>query len=298
MLDAEHAPLKVQPKHDENNYTLGSIGDHNVAIACLAEYGTVNSAVAAKSMQSTFPNLRFGLMVGIGGGIPSQENDIRLGDIVVSLPSEQGGGVIQYDLGKQQTGGFRRVGALNKPPKLLRTAVNTLRATKGIGRKILDLVNQMVDDGDDDDESDEEWTRPTEEDILFKASYEHIGRNLDCCECAKNVSEITVRNQRKSTVPRVHYGNIASGNKVIKNGTLRDGIAEKENVICFEMEAAGLMDDFPCLVIRGISDYADSHKNWKWQQYAAATAAAYAKTLLSLVTPQAVDSLEPVKRSE
>jgi len=64
------------------------------------------------------------------------------------------------------------------------------------------------------------------------------------------------------------------------------------------MEAAGLMDDFPCLVIRGISDYADSHKNWKWQQYAAATAAAYAKTLLSLVTPQAVDNLEPVKRSE
>lgn len=49
------------------------------------------------------------------------------------------------------------------------------------------------------------------------------------------------------------------------------------------MEAAGLMDNFPCLVIRGICDYSDSHKNKRWQEYAAATAAAYAKELLSVV---------------
>ena len=48
-------------------------------------------------------------------------------------------------------------------------------------------------------------------------------------------------------------------------------------MLCFKMEAAGLMDDFPCLVVRGICDYADSHKNKQWQGYAAATAAAYAK---------------------
>ena len=73
MLDSIHTPLKAQPKHDENNYTLGSIGKHNVAITCLPEYGVVSAAVAAKSMQNTFPRLRFGLMVGIGGGIPSDE---------------------------------------------------------------------------------------------------------------------------------------------------------------------------------------------------------------------------------
>jgi nucleoside phosphorylase len=50
------------------------------------------------------------------------------------------------------------------------------------------------------------------------------------------------------------------------------------------MEAAGLMDDFPCLVIRGICDYADSHKNKRWQPYAAATAAAYAKELLNVIS--------------
>lgn len=55
------------------------------------------------------------------------------------------------------------------------------------------------------------------------------------------------------------------------------------DIICVEMEAAGLMDSFPCLVIRGICDYADSHKNKKWQPYAAATAAAYMKELLSVI---------------
>jgi nucleoside phosphorylase len=95
VLDSIHSPLEAQPKYDENNYTLGSIGKHNVVISCLPEYGVVSAAIAAKSMQNTFPRLRFGLMVGIGGDIPSAENDIRLGDIVVSLPTGQHGGVIQ-----------------------------------------------------------------------------------------------------------------------------------------------------------------------------------------------------------
>ncbi|CAG8342501.1 unnamed protein product [Penicillium nalgiovense] len=64
------------------------------------------------------------------------------------------------------------------------------------------------------------------------------------------------------------------------------------------MEAAGLMNDFPCLVIRGICDYADSHKNKEWQGYAAIAVAAYAKELVLVVpidqvktTPTARDTL-------
>lgn len=64
----------------------------------------------------------------------------------------------------------------------------------------------------------------------------------------------------------------------------RDRLAEELGVLCFEMEAAGLMDNFPCLVIRGICDYADSHKNKDWQGYAAATAAGYTKDLLSVIS--------------
>jgi nucleoside phosphorylase len=53
--------------------------------------------------------------------------------------------------------------------------------------------------------------------------------------------------------------------------------------LCFEMEAAGLMLDFPCVVIRGVCDYADSHKNKEWQGYAALAAVAYTKELLGYV---------------
>jgi nucleoside phosphorylase len=82
----------------------------------------------------------------------------------------------------------------------------------------------------------------------------------------------------------VHYGTIASGNQVVKNAAKRDRVsAQLGGVLCFEMEAAGLMNSFPCLVIRGICDYADSHKNYQWQAYAAGTAAAYAKELLSVI---------------
>ncbi|KAL2012539.1 hypothetical protein VTN00DRAFT_64 [Thermoascus crustaceus] len=69
----------------------------------------------------------------------------------------------------------------------------------------------------------------------------------------------------------------------MKHGRTRDKLAQELGILCFEMEAAGLMDNFPCLVIRGICDYADSHKNKIWQEYAAATAAAYAKELLSVI---------------
>lgn len=97
------------------------------------------------------------------------------------------------------------------------------------------------------------------------------------------------RNQRGSQEIIVHYGTIASGNQVIKDGVTRDRLSsELGGVLCFEMEAAGLMNSFPCLVIRGICDYADSHKNKRWQPYAAAAAAACAKEVLSAIPPAEV----------
>lgn len=96
---------------------------------------------------------------------------------------------------------------------------------------------------------------------------------------------------------RVHYGLIASGNKVIKDTQSRDSLDEKfdRHLLCVEMEAAGLMNDFPCIVIRGICDYADSRKEKSWQEYAAAVAAAYAKELLACVQPNIVDAQDSAK---
>ena len=281
MLDTTHGPLVSQPKYDGNNYTLGSIGGHNVVMACLPRYGTNDAAVAGISMQRTFPNLRFGLMVGIGGGIPSADNDIRLGDIAVSLPSGQAGGVIQYDMGKREDGGFRRTGSLNNPPTLLLTAIATLKATRTLGKEITGIVNKAFAD-----EDDEEWRFPEKEsDVLFEDGYELRG------DSAKG-DGIVQREPRKSKNPKCWYGNIGSGNSVIKSSEERYRLVTSEGIICFEMEAAGLMNFFKCIVIRGICDYADAHKHKKWQPYAAAVAAAYAKKLLYIISSQAVEGLE------
>jgi nucleoside phosphorylase len=88
------------------------------------------------------------------------------------------------------------------------------------------------------------------------------------------------RSERDSQDPLPHYGIIASGNSVIKHGGTREQLRLESGVLCFEMEAAGLMLDFPCIVIRGICDYSDSHKNKQWQGYAALAAASYTKELL------------------
>ncbi|KAJ5680087.1 hypothetical protein N7536_011226 [Penicillium majusculum] len=130
MLDEIHPPLPRLPM-DQNTYILGSIREHNVAITSLPSgvYGNISAATVAMQLLSSFRAIRIGLMVGIGGGVPSSNADIRLGDIVVSQPSDTFGGVIQYDLGKALSGGkFKRTGMLNRPPKTLLTALATLQA--------------------------------------------------------------------------------------------------------------------------------------------------------------------------
>ncbi|KAK6519304.1 hypothetical protein TWF281_003139 [Arthrobotrys megalospora] len=105
---------------------------------------------------------------------------------------------------------------------------------------------------------------------------------------------------RKPREMRIHYGLIASGNQVVKDAKFRDALNKElgGNVLCVEMESAGLMNDFPCIVIRGICDYADSHKNKSWQKHAAAVAAAFAKELLSVVPTQEVEQMPAIKSEE
>ncbi|KAF4337456.1 ankyrin repeat [Fusarium beomiforme] len=307
MLDQKHAPLP-KPSNDHNTYTLGSVGNHNVVIACLpfGMVGNSSSATVATRMISTFPSIKFGLMVGIGGGIPPK---VRLGDVVVSTPIDQFPGVVQWDLGKaEECGKLKRTGALNNPPSALLTALALLKTEHEMnGPKIPQYLDDLK----------KNWPRlvpkytrtASLEDVLFRPDYGHVsessayrgtipenedqedeGKSCRFCDRTKII-------KRKSRDMLVHYGLIASGNRVIKDAVFR-GQLNKDlggNVLCVEMEAAGLMNDFPCIVIRGICDYADSHKNEDWQEHAAAVAAAFAKELLEYVQPRELDGERPAK---
>lgn len=279
MLDEQHKPLE-RCGSDENIYDLGSIAGHNVVIVGLqGRIGNNSAAVVVTKMISTFQKIRFGLMVGIGGGVPSAERDIRLGDVVVSKPNQTFGGVVQHDLGKVTMHGFERTGFLNSPPQILLGALDIVQANKIQGKsKIFNYVARLSRISDFRREE-------AGVDILFEAAYGHNGG--DTCNRCSIDRQVTRQSRDSGEEIVVHYGTIASGNQVIKTAVTRDEIsAALGGVLCFEMEAAALMNIFPFLVIRGICDYADSHKNKKWQGYAAATAAAYAKEVLS-ATPLA-----------
>ena len=284
MLDELHEPLPLQrDSRDQNIYTLGRIGFHNVVLACLPAgvTGTISAARVATQMLSSFKRLRFGLLVGIGGGVPNANDDIRLGDVVVSKPTATSGGVIQYDFGKTvQNGRFKRTGSLNRPPNVLLSAVSSLQARHMMeGHKLCEHLAEMVKRYP---KMASQFTYPgTQHDQLYEAKYEHPAGQATCSLC--DVSRLATRKPRLSKDPVIHYGLIASGDRAMNHGPSRDQLAKELDVLCFETEAAGLMDSFPCLVIRGICDYADSHDNKRWQPYAAATAAAYARELLCIV---------------
>lgn len=289
MLDEKHDPLEDQDPQDGNSYRLGRIGKHNIVIACLPEYGTTPAATVAKDMLRTFTSIRIGLMVGIGAGVPSDNDNIRLGDVVISSSDRTYGGVVQWERGKLTDSGFERTGTLNKPPNVLRTALASLKAQHlEDGHRISDTIQAILEKKPHLREENFQH-QGAENDKLYRPEcLEHSESNKLCTPC-RRAEELVARPLRSSLSPKIHYGTIASSNQVVKSGNEREKLRELYGAKCIEMEAAGLMDKFPCLVVRGICDYADSRKNKSWQPYAALTAAAYAKELLSIVQSQRLE---------
>lgn len=284
ILDEEHD----SHQDDSMIYTLGRLGEHNLVIVCLpgGDTGTNAASVVAAQIAHSFPSIRFGMVIGIAGGVPTALTDIRLGDVVVSLPKNDHSGVVQYDLGKATPNGFERTGYLNAPPRILRNVVSQMQADN-INGKAQSLIELAKLKG-----LPAFSCERTGSDLLFRADYDHVG-GATCEECDK--MKIIERRPRETTEPLVHYGTIASGNQLMRNAAERDQISsDLGGVLCFEMEAAGLMNILPCLVIRGICDYADSHKNKNFQAYAAGISALYAKQLLSAIHQNEVIGLREI----
>lgn len=286
MDDVHERPSNIPP-HDTNEYTFGEMGNHNVVIAVLpmGGYGSNSAAIVAIEMARSFPELRLILMVGIGGGAPSSKHDIRLGDVVVGASGDGQSGLLQYDTGRIiPDGGFQQTGYFG-PPIPLRNAVHGLAAQYEMdGHNIQEAIAEVLNRKP---RLRRKYGIPDlTTDRLYKSDFVHQydsdGNSPCAISCGDDPSSLVIRSDRseREDEPTIHYGLIASGNTLMRDARTRDKLTAAKDVLCFEMEAAGLVNRMPCLVIRGICDYADSHKSNEWQGYAAMVAAAYAKDLL------------------
>jgi nucleoside phosphorylase len=294
---------------DANSYTTGRIGQHNIVLCYMPGMGKGSAASVASSLRVSYTGIKLALVVGICGGVPFPQRNttIFLGDVIIS------DSVIEYDFGRQYPHGFRRKSdlkdTLGRPTREIRTFLaglktrrmrNTLQERLSLYLKELQMHTQSG------------WHYPgIGEDVLFETSYrhKHYQRLLTAnCLCNHDTSIIDticdkalksdcrelgcegkqVRRDRlcaDSPIPVVHIGTIASADTVMKSGEHRDKLAEMEGIIGLEMEGAGVWDNIPCVIIKGVCDYADSHKNKIWQNYAAATAASCTKTFLDYWLP-------------
>ncbi|KAF7136843.1 hypothetical protein CNMCM5793_006413 [Aspergillus hiratsukae] len=277
MLDEQH-PALPQIGNDSNAYTLGSIARHNVVLVCIpaGAMDTGAASTAVSGMLHSFPNIRIRLLVGIAGGVPNSHSDMRLGDVVVGSPIFGSGGIILLDSNNDEVD---EMGTLETPPRELGNALLTLQA-RHMRRKteIPQYVQDMIEANPAMRLS---FSAPDPEgDLLFSAGYTHTHSDLQlpgCLSC--DPSHVIARPPHRGN-PAIHYGLIGWTKSVINNGLTRDAIASQRYMPSIELGTMGLINFFPCLVIRGIWNYLDSHKNRIWQRYAAATAAAYAKELL------------------
>ncbi|KAJ5936139.1 hypothetical protein N7454_005437 [Penicillium verhagenii] len=279
--DMEAAKLLLDEVHEIsyleltefNAYALGKMGEHNIVIAHVKLDSTPGRMISLELL-SKFRSIRVALIVGIGGGIPKRgTRDIRLGDVVVDNPTRTHGGVVQFDYGTALfDGAIQQTGELN-PPEAFLHSLEALQENPLIGnRRFLRYLNDI---------ENKFYRRPTQDDYLFLADYNHVGSN-NCERCDK--TKIVPRTSRGHDEPVVHYGPIVSGDRMVRDSQLRDLIGDQFGAYCVGMEAVGQIGDRECLFIRGIANYADSHPNSEWVGFAVATAAAYAKVIL-LATP-------------
>ncbi|KAK4241609.1 hypothetical protein C8A03DRAFT_40961 [Achaetomium macrosporum] len=269
---------------DTNAYSTGAIGRHNVVLAHMPGMGKANAAAVAANCRESFPNIKLAVVVGVCGVVPfgADGDEIILGDVLVS------DGVVQYDLGRRLPERFVRkdtlLDSLGRPNAEVRSLLAKLKGRRA--RTMLrDTMAKYIDVLRAERDLAAEYPG-TAQDRLFEAQYRHVVDGMLCEECGCN-GKLVPRSRlgQHNPQPAVHFGLIASGDTVMKSGEERDAVARQEGVISFEMEGAGVWDIFPCLVVKGACDYADSHKTRVWQRYAAATAAACLKAFLSHWVP-------------
>ncbi|KAL7758686.1 hypothetical protein ACKLNR_011113 [Fusarium oxysporum f. sp. zingiberi] len=283
LLDERHHGRFPVSRGDDYIFEAGVMGGHNIIIATLPagqEYGNGSAAALVSQVKRCFPNLWFGLLVGVAAGLPniSRGHDIRLGDVLVGLPDGNSAGLIAYDLGKETEDGFELLHhghslAMTEP--IVRSAIGNIKLQAPNEREVFLPYYEKIANLE---HATGKFADPGQDyDILYDDESQMIQRST--------------RPAHKRS--RVWYGPIGSGDKLLKNAEKRNLLRDKYDIIGLEMEAAGTISRIPVGVIRGVCDYGDRHKNKGWQPYAAAMAASYARALLDVIRPSLPSASHP-----
>ena len=282
-LPKEHAAVKALLDHPvphaetdhqgTRHYTFGTMpslsnGIHALALAMVG-VGNGISAVATTQLLNDLPSVRTVILSGIAGGVPDSlkaEDHVRLGDIVVS--SEHG--IIQYDFVKEDMNGIIPRHPPRPASSNLVRAARILEADAISGSRPSEaFIDQVL--------TALEWERPP-------ASTDLLASSEDQSKLLRHPKD-SLRIKRK---PRVFLGPIASSNTLLKNPSRRDELRHLYGVKAVEMEGSGTADaawmsQAHHFVIRGICDYCDTRKGDHWQNYAAAAAAGYLRSILAKI---------------
>ncbi|EWZ32928.1 hypothetical protein FOZG_14429 [Fusarium oxysporum Fo47] len=291
---------------DRNTYATGRIAQHKVVLATLPGMGTINAARSTVKLTAKYTGLRLALLVGICGGSPRITNtNAFLGDVVMSKS------ILQYDFGKQYPYHFvvRRsvedsLGRPNKEIRSLLAAFETELVDQRLKRAATGHLGHLQNIAKKDQRYADYQYPGAAKDKLYPSKYHHKHRR-SCSECTNDPnaicnaatksscielgcdpSQLVARRRTANPpagadfVPQLFIGRVGSGNSVVKSALHRDRIAADHGIIAFEIEGAGVWDHVPCIVVKGICDYADSHKNKDWQDFASATAASVAKAIV------------------
>ncbi|KAK9442360.1 tetratricopeptide repeat domain-containing protein [Metarhizium brunneum] len=268
LLDNSHHGRFSLSRGDDYVFHAGDVCGHNVVIATLPagqEYGTGSAAALAAQVKRFFPNLWFGLLVGVAAGLPllfgPERRDIRLGDVLVALPEGDSAGLFAYDLGKECAAkGFQP----------LRSG-HVLAVTETVVRSAIGSIKIHAP-------NDTAFFLPFYHDIKHR---EHASGNF--MDPGQDNDVLYDMNEHG-----VH--SVIAREPRPKSRLKRNELRDRYKVIGIEMEAAGTMNRIPVGVIRGVCDYGDERKNKEWQPYAAAMAGAYAKAVLAQIGPKILQS--------
>lgn len=305
LLDEYYVAYGKQ-RGDLNFYRTGRIDKYNVVLAHLPEMGKRSAASVASTLLISFPGVDFTILTGICGGVPfsSSDTELILGDTIISSR------VAEYDFGKLYPDGFQQrvpftdtLGRADRDIRSFLSALKTRRLQSDFQERHVNYLTHLKT-------LDERWNYPgAAQDQLFQTSYRHKHQHQTwetrciCIDCKSSEDPVCgkalesgcdklgctdqlikrTRLTARNPSPRIHFGALGSGDTVMKSGEHRNQLAKRTGVIGFEMEGVGICDSLRCIIIKGICDYADNHKNKTWQEYAAASAASCTKAFLEVM---------------